>query len=111
MLFESPTQAYAKKGVIGASRSEVKILRLLKNFKEKYPDGNLIFKIVSDILSKNGFDDILKGHSEIKFVCHTASFHPGVKQKPNSLDVGSSTQESSLEEIYLKPDSKFAIHN
>ena len=77
-------------------------MKLLKNFKEKYPDENLSFEIVPDILSKNAFDDILKRHPEIKYVIHTASPHPGVKQKPNSLDADS-TQKSTLEEIYLKP--------
>lgn len=89
--------------VIGTSRSQAKYSALLKNFKEKYPDENLFFEVVPDMLSENAFEDILKKYPEIKYVIHTASPHPGVKSKPNTQNADSSTLKTSLEESYLKP--------
>ncbi|GME96476.1 unnamed protein product [[Candida] boidinii] len=59
--------------VIGTARSEAKYETLLKEFKAKYPHGNISFEIVKDIATANAFDEVLKKHSDIKHVIHTAT--------------------------------------
>ncbi|GME66660.1 unnamed protein product [[Candida] boidinii] len=59
--------------VIGTARSEAKYESLLKEFKAKYPKGDLSFEIVKDMATPNAFDDVLKKHTDIKNVIHTAA--------------------------------------
>ncbi|KAG0681481.1 hypothetical protein C6P40_004750 [Pichia californica] len=59
--------------VIGTVRSDAKGDDLVKNFKGRYPEGELSFEIVKDIQTNDAFDDVLKKHPEIKYVLHTAS--------------------------------------
>ncbi|GMF98871.1 hypothetical protein B5S30_g703 [[Candida] boidinii] len=59
--------------VIGTARSEAKYEPLLKEFQAKYPEGDLSFEIVKDMAIPNAFDDVLKKHTDIKNVIHTAS--------------------------------------
>ena len=76
--------------VIGTARSEAKYEPLLKEYQAKYPNGDLSFEIVKDIAAPNAFDEVLKKHTDIKHVLHTASpFSFGLNQ--------------SLEEAYKIP--------
>ncbi|GME98412.1 oxidoreductase activity protein [[Candida] boidinii] len=59
--------------VIGTARSEAKYEPLLKEYQAKYPNGDLSFEIVKDIAAPNAFDEVLKKHTDIKHVLHTAS--------------------------------------
>ncbi|GME72983.1 unnamed protein product [[Candida] boidinii] len=76
--------------VIGTARSEAKYGPLLKEFQAKYPQGDLSFEIVKDIAAPNAFDEVLKKHTDIKHVLHTAS--------PFSFGLN-----KSLEEAYKIP--------
>lgn len=76
--------------VIGTARSEDKGSLLLKNFKEKYPDADLSFEVVTDVGKDGAFDDVLQRHPEIRYVLHTASPFSFGLNKP-------------LDEAYLKP--------
>ncbi|KAG0668449.1 hypothetical protein C6P42_004943, partial [Pichia californica] len=59
--------------VIGTGRAEEKNSIVIKNFKEKYPEGKLSFAIVPEIGADDAFDDVLKKHPEVKYVIHMAS--------------------------------------
>ncbi|KAG0679891.1 hypothetical protein C6P40_003893 [Pichia californica] len=59
--------------VIGTGRSEEKNSVVIKNFKEKYPKGELSFAVVPEIGADDAFDDVLKEHPEVKYVIHMAS--------------------------------------
>ncbi|GME95156.1 hypothetical protein B5S29_g2421 [[Candida] boidinii] len=59
--------------VIGTARSAAKYEPLLKEYQTKYPNGDLSFEIVEDMAVANAFDEVLKKHTDIKDVLHTAS--------------------------------------
>ncbi|GMF08888.1 unnamed protein product [[Candida] boidinii] len=59
--------------VIGTARSEAKYEPILKEFQSKYPQGSISFEIVKDMASANAFDHVLKNHTDIKHVIHTAT--------------------------------------
>ncbi|GME68676.1 unnamed protein product [[Candida] boidinii] len=69
--------------VIGTARSEAKYEPLLKEYQAKYPQGDLLFEIVQDIGAPAAFDEVLKKHTDIKHVLHTASpFSFGTNKSP-----------------------------
>lgn len=79
--------------VVGTARSQSRYQPVLDEFKKKYPEGKLIFEIVPDISVDDAFDEVLKKHTEVTAVLHTAS--------PFSFGLN-----KSYEEAYLKP----AVH-
>lgn len=76
--------------VIGTARSEIKYQPLLKEYKNKYLNCEIIFEIVEDISIDNAFDEIFIKHPEIIYVIHTASPFIYGLNKP-------------LEDSFLKP--------
>ena len=76
--------------VIGTARSEARYSPILKEFKKKYPKGDLIYEVVADMAADDAFDEVLKNHPEIKYVLHTASPFSYGLDKP-------------FDEAYLKP--------
>ncbi|KAG0691233.1 hypothetical protein C6P40_004045 [Pichia californica] len=75
--------------VIGTGRTKEKYSIVIKNFKEKYPEGKLSFAIVPEIGADDAFDDVLKEHPEVKYVIHMASpidFIPDSPLKEYYLD-------------------------
>ncbi|KAG0681482.1 hypothetical protein C6P40_004749 [Pichia californica] len=79
-----------KYGVIGTVRSETKGKNIVGKFKELYPDADFTYEIVPDIATPNAFDEVMKKHTEILYVIHTAS--PVTYDKTKSYEIG-----------YLKP--------
>lgn len=79
--------------VVGTARSQSRYQPVVDEFKKKYPEGKLIFEIVPDISVDDAFDDVLKKHTEVTAVLHTAS--------PFSFGL-----DKSFEDAYLKP----AVH-
>ncbi|CCH40891.1 putative secreted protein [Wickerhamomyces ciferrii] len=80
--------------VIGTVRSQSKADKIIKNFQNEKPSGDLSFEIVEDISIPNAFDHVLEKHPEITKVIHAASpFFYGV-------------DKDSLKTTYLVPATK-----
>lgn len=76
--------------VIGTARPQERYGEVIDNFKQKYPNSDLSFEIVPDIATPGAFDELLKNHTEIKYILHTASPFSFGLNKP-------------LDEAYLQP--------
>lgn len=74
---------------IGTVRSLESSNKTFNNFKEKYPDSEFVFECVPDVAIDGAFDELLKKHTEIKYVIHMAS--------PVTLGTGKSYDEEFLE--------------
>lgn len=59
--------------VIGTTRSEDKYKPLLREYRKRYHNCQLLFEVVQDISVDNAFDQLFINHPEITCVIHTAS--------------------------------------